>query len=135
MIAPVTEQRLERPLFADGLVVAIDVGRFEQDVQVAHRPEPSRDLAQAVPVPPRPTVAIRLAEYPPRGALAAGRHAHRMDVLEILAVAYAGFPREHPPQVEAHDLATGLGDVVVGQDAGGASDHEATVMQRRSLLV
>ena len=37
----------------------------------------------------------------------------------------AGLVVEHPGEVEAHDLAAGLGDVVVGGDARGLADDEA----------
>ena len=48
VLAPVGQQRLQRTLLGDREVGAIRVGRVEQDVEVADRPEPRGDLAQAV---------------------------------------------------------------------------------------
>ena len=42
-----------------------------------------------------------------------------------MPVARAGLVVEHPGEVEAHDLAAGLGDVVVGDDARRLADDEA----------
>ena len=42
------QQRLERSLLGDRQVGPVRVGRVEQDVEVAHRPESRGDLAQAV---------------------------------------------------------------------------------------
>ena len=65
----------------------------------------------------RPAGPERRAEDAPRGALPARRDAHRVELLGVLAGARAGLAGEHPGEVEAHDLAAGLGDVVVGGDA------------------
>ena len=100
------------------------VGLLEQDVEIAHRPQTARRLAEARAELLRPCRPERATEHPPGGALAAGRDAHPVEVLGVLAVSRAGLLREHPGQVEPHDLATRLGDVVVGGDAGGLADRE-----------
>ncbi len=112
-----SDERLERALIVDGLVCPVGIDALELDVEVAHRPEPSSDIAEAVAIRLRPALAERLAEDAPGRALAAGRHPHLVDVLDVLAVADPGLAVEHAGEVEAHDLATRLGDGVLGEDA------------------
>ena len=127
LLAPVGEQRLERALLGDRQVGPVQVGRLEQDVEVADRAEPRGDLAQAVAVALRPAGPERRPEDAPRGPLPAGRDAHRVELLGVVPVARAGLAGEHPGEVEAHDLAAGLGDVVVGGDARRLADDEPRV--------
>ena len=54
-----------------------------------------------------------------------------MEVLGILAVAGPRLAGEHPGEVETEDLAAGLGDVVVGQNAGGLTDDESRCLRAR----
>ena len=104
MLAPVGEQRLQRPLLGDRQVGAVRVGRLEQDVEVADRPEPRGDLAQAVAVALRAPGPERGAEDAPGGPLPAGRDAHRVELLRIRALARAGLAGEHPGEVELMTL-------------------------------
>ena len=131
VLAPVGQQRLERALLGDRQVGPVEVGRLEQDVEVAHGPEPRRDLAQAVAVALRPAGPERRPEDPPGRPLPAGRDAHRVELLGVGAGARARLAREHPGEVEAHDLAAGLGDVVVGGDAGRPADDQVRVRRDR----
>ena len=124
MLAPVFEERFERPLLHGRQAVAIVVGRLEQDVEVPDGAETARDLAQAAPVALRPPGPEGVAEHPPRRPLATGRDAHRMQFLGIGPGACPGLAREHARQVEAHDLAAGLGDVVVGGHPGRLADRQ-----------
>ena len=117
----------------DRQVRPIEVGRLEQDVEVADRTEPRGDLAQAVPVALGPTRPERRAEDAPGRALPTGRDAHRVELLRVDAGARAGLAREHPREVEAHDLAPRLGDVILGVHSRRPADDEAHV--RRDRLV
>jgi hypothetical protein len=64
----------------------------------------------------RPAATERLPEDPPRGALAAGCHPHRVNILGLGSVACARLAGDHPGKVETEDLPTGLGEVVVDLD-------------------
>ena len=133
MLAPFGEKRLQRTLLGDGHVCAICVGRVEQDVEVADRPESRGDLAQAVAVALRAPGAERGTEDAPGGPLSACRDPHRMELFRIRALARAGLAGEHPGEVEFHHLPAGLRDMVLGGDAGRLADDKARV-DRSGLL-
>ena len=125
MLAPAAEQRLEAALLDLWQVRAVEIGRVEQDIEIAHGPEAGRDLAQARAVAFRAAATERIAEDAPRGTLPAGRNTHRVELLVVLALARARLAGEHPGEVEAQDLASCLGDVVVGDDAGRLDGRQA----------
>src|SRR6266550_4015136 len=87
MLAPVGEERLEGSLLADREVGAIGVGGFEQHIEIADRPKPRGDLAQAVAVALRAPRSERTAEDAPGGTLPACRDAHGMEFLRIATLA------------------------------------------------
>jgi hypothetical protein len=119
------DERLERPLVRHGLVRTVGIDPLELDVEIPHSAEPSSDIAQTVAIVPRPALAERLTEDAPRCPLAPGRDPHLVDVLDVLAVADTGFAVDHPGKMEAHDLATGLGDRVLGENARGLARDQA----------
>ena len=125
MDAPRREERLERALLRDRQIAAIRVGGLGEDVQVADGAEPRRDLAETPAMSLRPALPEGLSEDPPRGALATGRHPHRMEILGIAPVAGALLLGDHPGEVEPEHLPAGFREVIVGQDAGGLADGEA----------
>ena len=96
-----------------------------QDVEVADRPESRRDLAQALAVALRPVG--RYASPKTRHAARIRRVATRIPWSSSGSAPsrVPGFAGDHPGEVEAEHLPAGLGDVVVGQDAGRLADDEA----------
>ena len=97
---------------------------LEQDVEVTNCAEAPPDLAQ---VPAIAAHGLRLEAVPkdtPRGARPARRDPHRVDLLGILTGDDARHAGEHPREVEAEDLATGLCPQVVAANAGCPADHE-----------
>src|SRR6185503_14993481 len=138
VLAERRDERLDRALLVDGLVRAIGVDAVELDVEVADGPESSGGIAKAVAVGLGPPLPERLTEYAPGGALAASRDPHLVDVLDVIAVPDARLALEHPGEVEAHHLAAGLGDRVLGKDTRGLADDEARLglrFGRVALLV
>ena len=89
------EQRLEGALLGDRQVGPIGVGGLDQDVEVADGAEAGGHLAQPAAMLLRPLGPERLAEDPPRGALAARRDAHPVEVLRIDPVAGPGLLGDH----------------------------------------
>src|SRR3954454_280034 len=112
MLAPVRQQRFDRALLGDRQVGAVEVGRLEQDIEVADGPEARRDLAQAVAIALRTTRPERRAEDTPRGTLATGSDAHRMELLGISPEPRPRLASEHPREVEAHHLPASLGNMI-----------------------
>ncbi len=91
---------------------------LELNVEVPDRAEPSPDLAEAVAVATHHVTLEPVAEDPPGSAHAASRHAHRVDLLRVLASDDARHPRKHPGKVKPQDPATGLCPLVIAADAG-----------------
>ena len=118
VVAPRSEQGLQRPLVRRGRVGPVGVGGLELHVEVAHS---ARGAA--------PSRAGRCGSglvRPGGYASPKTRHAARwrrvatriLCTLPVsMPLAHAGLALEHPGEVEAHDLAARLGDVVVGHDA------------------
>ena len=125
MLAPAAEQRLEAALVDLRQVRAVQIGGVEQDIEIAHGPQAGCDLAQARAVALRAAATERITEDAPRGSLAAGRNPHRVELLVVRAFACARLASEHPGEVEAQDLASCLGHVVVGGDAGRLDGRQA----------
>ena len=125
MLAPAAEQWLEAALLDLRQVRAVEIGRVEQDIEIAHGPEAGRDLAQARAVAFRAAATERIPEDAPRGTLPARRHTHRVQLLVVLALACARLAGEHPGEMEAQDLAGCLRDVVVGGDPGRLDGRQA----------
>jgi hypothetical protein len=122
--SPRGQQWLERSLLGGRQVGTVCVPTLEQDIEVAHRPESSRHLAQVDAMSTRPSVSERIAEDAPRGALAARRDAHRVEFLEIGTLARPCLAGDHPREVEAEDLSARLGARVVEEDAGRLPDGQ-----------
>ena len=122
--APGLQERLEGPGLGSGLPALVGLAGLDQDVEVAHGAEVAGHQLEASPVALGPLEVEGVAEDPPRRPLAARRDAHPVQLLGVLADAGAGLARDHPGEVEAEDLAAGLGQVVVGEDAGRLGDDE-----------
>ena len=125
VIPPATQQRLQRSLLRLRQVSAVGVGGLEQNVEIADGAEPGGDFPKPLAMSPRPAGPERLAEDAPRRSLAPRRDPHPVQFLGVAAVARAGLASEHSGEVEAKDLAAGLGQVVVGEHAGGLAGDQA----------
>ena len=125
MLAPGGDQRLERSLLGARQVLAVVIGRLELHIEIAYRPEPAGDVAEPLPIGLRATLPVGLAEDAPGRPLPARRDPHLVDIFDVDAAPDTRLPVEHPREVEPHDLAAGLGDVVLGQDARGLADDQA----------
>ena len=98
--------------------------RDEEDVEIADGTEPGGDGAQSPPEARRALRPEPVAEDAPGGAHPTGRDAHRVELLGLLALPGPGLAGDHPGQVEAEDLAAGLGMEVLGGDAGRLADGD-----------
>jgi hypothetical protein len=96
---------------------------LKQDVEVPDRPEPGPDLAKISATTACRVAFEPIAEHPPGGTHPTSGNAHRVNLLWVLAREDARHTREHPREVEAEDLTTGLGPRVVAADAWRSSDR------------
>ena len=118
------EERLEGPGLGGGLPALVGLAGLDQDVEIPHAAQVGRHELEAAPVAVGAIEVEGVTEDPPRRPLAAGGDAHPVQLLRVLADAGAGLAGDHPGQVEAEDLAAGLGQVVVREDAGRLGDDD-----------
>ena len=119
------------PLAPVNAVVRQDL---EQDVEVADRAEPCPDHAEVAHVAATRLALEPVTKHAPGGTHPARRDAHRVDFLGVLARDHARHAGEHPREVEAQDLASGLGPRVVAKDAGRPADSQASDDPERRFL-
>ena len=94
------------------------------DIDITHGPEPVPEHPQPGHVVADDWTLVGAAEDPPRGADPSSRDPHVVNGFGVLAGHRGRHARQHPREVEAEHLATGLGPGIGGGDLGRARDGE-----------
>ena len=124
ILRPRPDQRCECRRLGIGKAGLMRLRGLDEDVQIAHRPQPRGEVAEPPTHSARPIEPESIAKDAPGRAHPARGDAHAMEVLDPETGPRPFLAGEHPREVEPEHFAAGLGEEVVARDTRGLAHRE-----------